>query len=90
MRNFVQESAAKFTVFIFCKKKFFKNLVFLADTVADLAVRYTLWGRHTLCAHCIVEIIYYCVILILVKPGFPADFLSLQNMKRIPSHSPPL
>jgi hypothetical protein len=32
--------------FIFCKKKFFENLIFLTDTVADLAVRYTL------CAHC--------------------------------------
>jgi hypothetical protein len=38
--------------FIFCKKKFSKNLVFLTDTVADLAVRYTLYGRYTLCAHC--------------------------------------
>jgi hypothetical protein len=38
--------------FIFCKKKFFENLVFLTDTVADLAVRYTLCGRYTLCAHC--------------------------------------
>jgi hypothetical protein len=27
--------------FIFCNKKFFENLVFLTDTVADLAVRYT-------------------------------------------------
>jgi hypothetical protein len=32
--------------FIFCKKKFFENLVFLTETVAYLAVRYTL------CAHC--------------------------------------
>ncbi len=32
--------------FIYGKKKFFKNLVFLTDTVADLAKRYTL------CAHC--------------------------------------
>ncbi len=38
--------------FIFCKKKFFENLVSLTDTVADLAVRYTLCGRYTLCAHC--------------------------------------
>ncbi len=38
--------------FIFCNKKFFENLVFLTDTVADLAVRYTLCGRYTLCAHC--------------------------------------
>jgi hypothetical protein len=37
---------------IFCKKKFFKNLVFLTDTVADLAVCCTLSGRYTLCAHC--------------------------------------
>jgi hypothetical protein len=52
LQYFVLESAAKFTIFIFCKKKFFKNLVFLTDTVADLAVRYTLCGRYTLCAHC--------------------------------------
>ncbi len=39
--------------FFFCKKKFSENLVFLTDTVADLAVRYTLCGRYTLCAHCI-------------------------------------
>ena len=44
--------------FIFCKKMFFENLVFLTDTVADLAVSYTLCGcytlcgRYTLCAHC--------------------------------------
>jgi hypothetical protein len=37
---------------------FFENLVFLTDTVADLAVRYTLCGRYTLCAHCT-----FCVIL---------------------------
>jgi hypothetical protein len=37
--------------FIFCKIKFFKNLVFLTDTVADLAVCYTLCRRYTLCAH---------------------------------------
>jgi hypothetical protein len=50
LQYFVQESAAKFTIFfIFCKKKFFENLVFLTDTVADLAVRYTLCGA-ILCA----------------------------------------
>jgi hypothetical protein len=38
--------------FIFCKIKFFESLVFLNDTVADLAVRYALCGRYTLCAHC--------------------------------------
>ncbi len=41
--------------FIFCKKKFFGNLVFLTDSVTDLADRYTLSGRYTLCAHCIPE-----------------------------------
>ncbi len=64
LQYFVQESAAKFTIFIFCKKKFFENLVFLTDTVAGLAVRYTLCGRYTLCAHCIL--IYYSARL-----GFP-------------------
>jgi hypothetical protein len=54
LQYFVQESAAKFTIFylLVCKKKFFENLVFLTETVADLAVRYTLCGRYTLCAHC--------------------------------------
>jgi hypothetical protein len=42
--------------FIFSKKKIFENLVFLTDTVADLAVRYTLCGRYTLCAHCILRL----------------------------------
>jgi hypothetical protein len=31
----------------------------LTDTVADLAVRYTLCGRYTLCAHCIVSLKFY-------------------------------
>jgi hypothetical protein len=52
LQYFVQESAAKFTIFIFSKKKFFENLVFLTDTVANLAVRYTLCGQYTLCARC--------------------------------------
>jgi hypothetical protein len=52
LQYFVQESAAKFTIFYLGKKKFFKNLVFLTETVADLAVRYTFCGRYTLCAHC--------------------------------------
>jgi hypothetical protein len=52
LQYFVQESTAKFTIFYFCTKKFLKNLVFLTDTVADLAVRYTLCGRYTLCTHC--------------------------------------
>jgi hypothetical protein len=52
MRYFVQESAAKLTIFYPLQKKFFENLVFLTETVADLAVRYTLCGRYTLCAHC--------------------------------------
>jgi hypothetical protein len=34
--------------FIFCKIKFFENLVFLTDTVADLA--------YTLCAHCHINV----------------------------------
>ena len=38
--------------FIFCKKNLFENLVFWTDTVANLAVRYTLCGRYTLYAHC--------------------------------------
>ncbi len=46
----------KIPFIIFCKKKFFENSVFLTDTVADLAVRYTLCGRYTLCAHCILKI----------------------------------
>jgi hypothetical protein len=51
MQYFVQESAAKFTIFYLLYIKFFKNLVFLTDTVADLALRYTLCGRYTvLCA----------------------------------------
>ncbi len=32
----------------------------MADTVADLAVRYTLCGRYTLCAHC--KIASVCVV----------------------------
>ena len=58
LQYFVQESAAKFTIFYLLTKKFFKNLVFLTDTVADLAVRYTLCGRYTLCAHCKRDIHY--------------------------------
>jgi hypothetical protein len=50
MQYFVEESAAKFTIFFLLKKKFFKNLVFLTDNVADLAVRFTLCGRYTLCS----------------------------------------
>ncbi len=37
LQSFFQESAAKFTIFYL---------------LADLAVRYTLCGRYTLCAHC--------------------------------------
>jgi hypothetical protein len=39
--------------FILCKKKCYENLVFFTDTVTNLAVRYTLCGHYTLCAHCI-------------------------------------
>jgi hypothetical protein len=47
LQYFVQESAAKFV-----KKSFSKFFFFFTETVADLAVRYTLCGRYTLCAHC--------------------------------------
>ncbi len=56
LQYFVQESAAKCTIFIFCKKKFFENFVFLTETVSDLAMRYTLCGRYTLCAHCTIPV----------------------------------
>ena len=58
LEYFVQESAAKFAIFIFCKRKFFENLVFLTDTVADLAMRYTV-----LCVGAIL-----CVGVILCAP----------------------
>jgi hypothetical protein len=51
MPNFVQESAAKFTIFSFVKKVF-QKFSFFTDTVADLAVRCTLCGLYALCAHC--------------------------------------
>ncbi len=53
LRYFVQESAAKLTIIYLLEKTFFKNFVFLNDTVADLAVRYILCERYTLYAYCI-------------------------------------
>jgi hypothetical protein len=36
---------------ILCRKSRVR-IPFLTDTMADLAVRYTLCGRYTLCPHC--------------------------------------